>query len=320
MRMLKNRALVVILGVAVAASSTAVRSQQPPPVPTDKPWAFPLKPDRTLPEDPAAKTLPGSTKTYTMEQIDDLLNPPDWFPDQHPAPPQIVVKGHAGAMACGACHLMSGLGHPESSDLTGLTADYIIQQMMDFKTGERRDPTRMNGIAKETSDQEAREAAEYFAKLPRRPFQKVVEASTVPKTFLGNGRMRFAEPDGSTEPIGSRIITVPEDIDRARLRDPYSGFVSYVPPGSLARGKELVETGGGGRTLRCGSCHGADLKGVGNAPRLAGMHPIYTFRQLYWFKDGSRNGIGAALMKNSVAQLTEDDMIAISAYLGSLAP
>ena len=23
-------------------------------------------------------------------------------------------------------------------------------------------------------------------------------------------------------------------------------------------------------------------------PRLAGMHPIYTARQLYWFKDGTR--------------------------------
>jgi cytochrome c553 len=304
---------------AIVLLSTAVWSQQPPPVPTDKPWAFPLKPDRTLPEEHDQKTLPGSTKKYTMEQIDDLLNPPDWFPDQHPTPPQIVVKGHGGAMACGACHLMSGLGHPESSDLTGLSAEYIIDQMMDFKSGARRDPTRMNGIAKEVSEQEAREAAEYFAKLPRRPFQKVVEAATVPKTFLGNGRMRFVEPGGEMEPIGSRIISVPEDMARARLRDPYSGFISYVPPDSLARGKALVETGAG-RTLQCGTCHAPDLKGQANVPRIAGMHPIYTFRQLYWFKDGSRNGVYAGLMKSAVAQLTEDDMIAISAYLASLAP
>ena len=47
------------------------------------------------------------------------------------------------------------------------------------------------------------------------------------------------------EPIGQRIISVPEDQARARMRDPNSGFISYVPPGSLARGKTIVETGGG---------------------------------------------------------------------------
>jgi len=216
---------------------------------------------------------------------------------------------------------MSGLGHPESSDLTGLTAEYLLQQMADFKSGARKDPTgkRMNGIAMEVTDQEAREAAQYFASLPRRPFQKVTEAATVPRTFLGNGRMRFVEPGGATEPIGTRIITVPEDQPRVRLRDPYSGFVSYVPPGSLAKGKALVENGEG-RTIACGICHGPDLKGLATIPRLAGMHPIYTARQLYWFKDGTRNGPAAAQMQPVVGSLTDEDIVAISAYLASLAP
>ena len=55
-------------------------------------------------------------------------------------------------------------------------------------------------------------------------------------------------------------------------------------------------------------------------PRLAGLHPIYIARQLYLFKDGNRNGVDAQLMKKAVAQLTDEDIVALAAYLGSLAP
>jgi cytochrome c553 len=308
-----NRLLLVV--ALAALLPTGVKSQQA----GDRSWAFPLKPERGFPEETAPKTLPGSAKQYTQAQVDELLNPPDWYPDRHPPAPQIVLKGHGAALACGACHLMSGLGHPESSDLTGLSADYIVQQMAEFKSRARKEPTRMNGIAAEVSEEEARQAAEWFARLPRRSFTQVVEADTVPKTFLGPGRMRFAEPDGSTELIGSRIITVPEDQERARLRDPSSGFIAYVPVGSLARGRELVETGGG-ITVPCGQCHGRAMQGHDKAPRLAGMHPIYTVRQLYGFKDGSRNGADAGPMKPLVRQLTDEDILALSAYLAALSP
>ena len=303
--------------VFAGASSAAIYSQAP--ATGDRSWAFPLKVERPFPEDDTQKSAPGSTRKYTMKQIDDLLNPPDWYPEKHPAAPEVVTKGMGDRMACGACHLMSGLGHPESSDLTGLSADYIVQQMADFRSGARKDPTRMNGIAKATTPEQDKQAAAYFASLPRQKFNRVVEQATVPKTFLGNGRMRFVESGGATEPIGLRIITVPEDQDRARLRDPYSGFVSYVPPGSLAKGKELVETGGG-KTVGCEACHGQGQKGNDNIPRLAGMHPIYTVRQLHWFKDGSRNGDAAGLMKGVVEQLTDEDIVNISAYLASLEP
>ena len=306
----------VLILAATCLSASAALAQQPA---SDRSWAFPLKPDRAFPEDAAPKSLPGSAKTYTQAQVDDLLNPPDWYPDQHPAAPPIMVNGHGAALACGACHLMSGLGHPESSDLTGLTVDYIVQQMADFKSGARKEPTRMNAIAKEVTEEEARQAAEWFAKLPRRSFTQVLEADTVPKTFLGPGRMRFVEADGSTEPIGNRIITVPQDQERARLRDPYSGFIAYVPVGSLARGRQLVETGVG-VTIPCGQCHGVAMQGRDKAPRLAGMHPIYTVRQLYGYKNGSRNGADAAQMKSVVQRLTEDDILALAAYLAALAP
>jgi cytochrome c553 len=215
---------------------------------------------------------------------------------------------------------MSGSGHPESAEVAGFTADYIVQQMADFKSGVRKDSARMNGIAKEMSDEEIKQAAEYFAALKPRQWTKVTEAAMVPKTIVGQGRMRFVAPGGGTEPIGNRIITVPEDQERARWRDPKSGFIAYVPPGSVAKGKALVESGGSGKSIACATCHGDALRGLGNVPRLAGLHPIYIARQLYLFKDGSRNGIDAQLMKKAVARLTDEDILQISAYLASLAP
>jgi cytochrome c553 len=313
----------------MALTAAAVAQQQPAPgTPTALPsppprepaWAFPVIQAQLPPEPPGPKQIEGSTKSYTPGQIDDLLNPPDWFPESHKPAPSIVQKGHGGALACGACHLMSGFGHPESADLTGFTADYFIQQMADFKAGVRKDYARMNGIAKELSDQEIREAAEWFASLPRGKFVRVVEAAMVPKTFVGQGRMRFIDPKQTgMEPIGNRIIMLPEDQEKARLRDPRSGFVAYVPPGSLSKGRALAN-GGGGKTVACNICHGEGLKGLANVPRLAGLHPIYVARQLQLFKDGDRNGPDAPLMKKPVATLTDADILNLSAYVASLTP
>ncbi len=316
---MKRRVWALLFGLGCSLSvSIAVRSQQP--AGKDLSWAFQAINGSLPPEEGGPKSVPGSTKTYTKEQIDDLSNPPDWFPSEHAPAPPIVQKGHGGALACGACHLMSGQGHPESADLTGFTAEYIIRQMADFKSGARKDAARMNGIAKELSDEEIRQAAGWFATLKPAPWNKVVEAANVPKTFVGAGRMRFAQPGGGTEPVGTRVITLPEDQARATRRDPHSGFIAYAPPGSIKKGEALVKTGGNGKTIACAICHGDLLQGLGNVPRLAGLHSIYIARQLYLFKDDRRNGGDAQLMKKPVAKLTDDDIVAISAYLGSLAP
>ena len=56
------------------------------------------------------------------------------------------------------------------------------------------------------------------------------------------------------------------------------------------------------------------------APRIAGQHPIYLARELYLFKDGSRNGMTSKLMTPAVMNLTDADILAISAYLASMDP
>jgi cytochrome c553 len=316
----------------IAAWTAAVTSQQPAgvqstalpsPVAREPSWAFQVQGGSLPAESPEPKTIPGSTRKYTPKEIDDLMAPPDWFPDQHPPAPGIVQKGRPGVLACGGCHLMSGLGHPESADLTGYTAAYLVQQMNDFRSGARTDfAARMNAFAKGLTDDEIRQTSEWFASLPRRRFVRVEESAMVPRTFVGQGRMRFVDPaaKGQTEAIGTRIITLPEDQALARLRDPRSGFVAYVPPGSIARGRALAETGGDGKTVACGICHGDGLKGLGNVPRLAGVHPIYLARQLYHFREGTRKGPDAALMRRPVTQLTDEDIVNLSAYAASLSP
>ena len=88
-------------------------------------------------------------------------------------------------------------------------------------------------------------------------------------------------------------------------------------PGTLAKGKQLVTTGGNGTTIACGICHGPDLKGVGNIPMLAGRSPSYLIRHLYDIQTGTLSGAQTALMKQVVAKMTTEDMIAVAAYAAS---
>src|SRR5207248_7793342 len=104
------------------------------------------------------------------------------------------------------------------------------------------------------------------------------------------------------------------------LRDARSGFIVYVPMGSIKKGEALVTTGGGGKTVQCGACHGADLKGLGPVPGLAGRSPSYLVRQLYDMQQGARKGLWTELMKPVVAKLSEEDMLNIAAYTASRMP
>lgn len=179
----------------------------------------------------------------------------------------------------------------------------------------------MAAFAKAASDEDIRQAAEYFAAIKPMHLVKIVETSTPPKTYVSSAaRHRLISPEGGTEPIGRRIVEIPEDPVRTTIRDPHSGFIAYVPPGSIAAGEALVKTGGGGKTIPCAICHGDDLHGLGEVPRIAGMQPVYIARQLISIQNGSSAGKAVELMKKPVANLSEDDIISISAYLGSLPP
>jgi cytochrome c553 len=307
--------LVAIL-LVLAAAGAALAAERPD-------WAFPVT-DKVQPpsrDDGKPKTAPGSTLSLTRAQIDDLFNPPDWFPSLHPPMPAVVAHGdkERNVRACASCHLPTGTGHDESAYLAGLPLGYFIRQMADYKSGDRKGSGTMIAMAKTITDDEVRAAAEYFAALRPRPWIRVVETDTVPRTFIAKGNKRLAHPDGGSEPIGNRIIEIPEDEDIVLNRDPRAGFIAYVPGGSIAKGEALVTTGGG-KTLPCSICHGPTLQGLGDVPGIAGRHPDYIVRQLWGMQNGERVGTSAALMRQVVDKLGVDDMLAIAAYVGSRAP
>jgi cytochrome c553 len=287
-------------------------------------WAYPANPTPTPLDDTVQKHLADSTKAYTQAQIDDGFNPADWYPQDHPPMPDVVAHGRkaANARACAMCHLTSGGGQPESARLAGLPVGYIMRQMAEFKSGARRGAgaVAMIPIAQGLNEEDFKAAAEYFTSLKIPIWYKVVETATVPQSHLANGAMRLPVEHGGTEPIGNRIIELPQDDESAESRNPRVGFVAHVPPGSIKKGEAIVTTGADGKTLPCATCHGPDLNGLGDIPPIIGRSPMYIYRQLNDIKIGTRNGAMAPLMKGVVEKLTDDDMIAIAAYLVSRGP
>ena len=316
-RILCSIAAFIVAAIALHAVGLAQRAPAPPA------WAYGVQPPGApaapgpggggvfAQADTSPKKIPGSDQSFTLAQLADSFNIADWFPGDHPTPPAMVMKGKApDVRACARCHYPNGKGRPENAGISGLPVAYVVQQMTDFRAGLRRSAEArktntnfMTTYAKAMTDDEIKTTAEYFASMPWTSWIRVVESATVPKTRLAGGM--FTPLDGTdTEPLGARIIEMPEHADRTELRDPRSGFVAYVPTGSIKKGEALVTTGGG-KTVACTICHGANLDGMGPVPGLAGRSPSYQARQLFDMQAGTRKGLWAELMKPVVANLTE---------------
>jgi cytochrome c553 len=268
-------------------------------------------------------TLPDSAGRFTEYQIHYDYGPADWYPGDHPAMPDIVARGRERDQirACALCHYPNGLGKPENGPAGGLPRAYILDQLNAFRSGTRRsaDPRKANTnemiqIARHLTADEMNTVADYFSATTWKPWVRVVEAEMAPKARAGVNGLFIPLPGGETEPLGNRVVEVPENPEfTERFRSPRSGFVAYVPPGSVTRGEELV-TKGGGKTVRCATCHGETLHGMANVPGIADRTLSYTVRQLVDFRAGTRQ---SALMTPVVAKLSDDELVAIAAYLGS---
>lgn len=321
-----------LLALAVVAPSLVAQA----PIPL--PWAYaivpPLPPGEKPPPLPFTQpegtlSLPGSPVTMTRPQIFNAYDAADWWPMDHPEMVPIVKNGRreAGISACALCHYPNGKGKPDNSAVSGLPEVYFIQQMLDYRSGARKstnpkkaNAASMGAFAKAMTDAEIAQAAAYFASIKYTPWIRVVETTTVPRHQMA-GQVYVALEAQRTTPLGNMILEVPEDAERFEgYRDPRSGFVAYVPPGTLKKGEALATTGGKGRTTACGVCHGADLRGLGPVPAIAGRSPSYLARQLVDMRTGARAGAWSGLMKSAVEKLTDDDILALAAYAASKAP
>ena len=328
-----------IVASVIGASAVAAQQQTAPP----PPWAYglaappPSTPAATpsqqgqrgggggAPPDTTPRTLPGSTASFTLAQIRDGFGPADWFPGDHPAMPPIVAQGRRDAMitACSLCHYPNGKGRPENAAVSGLPFTYIVQAMTDFKSDARKssDPrktntNRMIAFAKGMTDEEIKAAATYFSSMKWTPWIRVVESDDAPKTRIAGGLFIAIEgADAGKEPLGQRIIETPENGETTEtLRNPRSGFVAYVPKGSVKKGEALATRG------QCALCHGPNLEGLGPVPGIAGRSPTYMVRQMYDMQHATRSGVWSELMKRVVAPLSVDDMLNLAAYVASRTP
>ena len=117
---------------------------------TPMPWAYALNtPDVEIAfEFNVPRTVPGSDVEFVFSNPRNLYQPPDWHPENHPEMPEIVARGREPLVfACGYCHLPNGQGRPENTNLSGLSAQYIIQQMADWRNGLRRSSEPLHGPA-----------------------------------------------------------------------------------------------------------------------------------------------------------------------------
>lgn len=317
-------------GLFVAATIASL-APAPPAPDSDRPpaWAYPVDPPgaKAPADDGTPRHVPGSKAAYTLTQVSDLFFAPDWHPSEHPPMPPIVARGRKPAVyACGFCHRADGPGGPENASLAGLPADYLVQQMADFKSGarktsvpERLPPKYMIALSQAVTDAEVKAAAAYFSALEPRTNIRVVEAERAPKTFVTSGHLA-AVKSGEMEPLGRRIVEVPADLEQFVSRDTHAQFTAYVPRGSLERGEKLMTTARDDDNPACTACHGADLRGDDTVPGIAGRSPSYLVRQLFDFKNGARAGFASGLMRPAVEKLSLDDMIALAAYAASLQP
>lgn len=316
--------------LALAVSACTMFAADPPP------WAYGFEgppqagatpaPPGPANTDQSMHSLPGAQGQFSRQQIANRFGPADWFPNDHPQMPDVVAHGkQPNVWACGLCHYPNGKGRAENAGVSGLSTEYFVHTMLDFREGNRKsaDPRKNNTnlmiqFAKNMSDDEIKAAAEYFGSMKWTPWIKVVETKTVPKAKPSGGL--FIIEGKETEPLGDRIIETPVNGEATEvLRDPHSGFTAYVPVGALKKGEALV-TKGAGKTVACATCHGSDLRGLGPVPGLAGRSPSYLMRQMYDMQQGFRKGTWTQLMKPVVANLTTDDMMDIVAYTASLMP
>ncbi len=326
--------LAVHLAVRMAAHPAVHAAVQPPradarPAVAPPAWASPTGSVPGLPSDSVTpRHVPASAVAFTVAGTRDLYSVPDWFPGTHPPMPPVVARGRRPAVwACGYCHLPDGAGRPENAPLAGLPADYIVRQVAAMRDGTRDSPwhaantpwSGMRRVADSATDAEVAVAAQYFAALRLRRRARVVEAVRIPRLLPGNG-LYFLAPGGGEDSLGRRLVEVASNAERHELHDASLTYVTYVPPGSVARGRALAMRGVPGSVASCASCHGADLRGVGSVPPLAGRSPSYLLRQLMGFAAGTRTAPASAPMRAVAGALGLDEMIAAAAYAGSRTP
>lgn len=125
-------------------------------------------------------------------------------------------------------------------------------------------------------------------------------------------------PDPVMGPIAKRLT----DADRRSVSLWYAAMPVRAVESRLDSAPSVYLVGDPSRNIvPCAACHGAAGEGTGGAnPALAGQPRAYTLEQLRRWKRTDRRNDPRGVMTVAVAQLTPDEMSAISAWLERQSP
>lgn len=117
-----------------------------------------------------------------------------------------------------------------------------------------------------------------------------------------------------------QMIEVAKAMSDADLRA-YAGAVARLPPPAPPEGGRDPARYARGEALagqhKCNVCHGADLAGQQQVPRLANQRESYLLKALREFKSGTRKGYGGA-MAVELQPLDDDGLVDLAHYLAHL--
>ncbi len=129
-----------------------------------------------------------------------------------------------------------------------------------------------------------------------------------------------ASAASAAAPGASGLMAAPPQAPAAGAPGPAAATQSPTAPAAVApaaTGKADIAAGQARYDAVCAACHGAGgNSGTPANPKLSQQHPEYVTKQLQEFKSGKRP---SPIMQGFAAQLTEQDMKNIGAYLGKQA-
>ena len=196
-----------------------------------------------------------------------------------------LKAGEAKAELCFDCHGVGGNSEdPTFPKLAGQFEDYIITQIKNFKSGERKDDTMTDMAMMIETDQDLEDIAAYFSSQPD------MEGAPTDPPLMAD---RIIKERGKKE----QVISVPV----------------------VKIGKDIFMDGG---LTKCFECHGVDARGKGGimkgAPKLAGQHKEYMLKSMDDIYNRKRRADTFDLMWRSLNSLDKEEWGFVAEYLSGL--
>lgn len=264
-----------------------------------------------------------------------------------------IAAGKVIAAGCVDCHGADGIS-PQAGvpHLAGQHASYLLEALMAYKKGARKDKAMRQAVA-ELNEQSMADVAAYYAGLkgfntrPKKPDATLpVEADEDPFAAVKkltamcagchgeDGNSKVANMPSLAGQHDAYLINAIQDYQNGARAEPMmqaltkpltlsqSEDIAYYYAAMVPRQTDALGDGdaiaGLAVTAPCAGCHGVDGNSTDEKnPRLAGLSADYLIASVNAYKDGSRKN---TLMHDQVLALRDKDVKDLAAYYASKEP